>query len=715
MLLKSVISLSLLTSILLAQSQDVDELFNLSLEELMDIEVTTTSKYEEKASDSPANIHVFTREMIRERGYQSVEDILQALPGVDIQKFARPLSYSVTSIRGTSGQNKFLIMLNGVRISSPAGSNVAIGHNFPIYHAKQVEVLMGAASVMYGADAFLGVINIVTQSDEDLIEMQASAGSDGYLNSYANLSQTMDNGYHINASITGYRSQEYKFDEDFPSMYPSNEPANVEDGYDFSPTEDLTFFANISNENFEFGANHYEHKGSLNFIVKPDKSAFDEDSMDQSRITTIYSKLKFDLTNNLHSETMLSYQRLEKDHDTYFKNSFSNYQKAYKYAKTEKYTLTQDFHYELDEHVLSLGLLFEDVDVIPRGPDLGEKYDISKSSNKQDMYYMGTNIPIDFNEYDYNNYGIYLQDNYTINDDLHLIVGSRYDVSTFYDNTFTPRASLIYKPSEKDIFKLMYSESFLAPGSEQIYNEYGTLTYNNTTGLYESKKYHIKNEDLQPERLKTLEFNYEHFFSTNTHLKIAPYYTMIDDVILEKDNPGANDTTTIPGALLKSTRYYDNIGESTIYGIDISLDDVSTYNNFTFKSWINASYTHSELEVDNKDTDTPLYANYKMKAGSTIIYNSKIYVTPKIYWIGATNTAVFKENSDTQRKQVPTYFLTDLNLQYKLTKNLSLTSDIYNLFDKRYVNASAAASENFMYREAAQPGRIITAGLYYKF
>ncbi len=85
-----IISLSLITTLLLANNQN--DLFNLTLEELMNIEVTTTSKYSEKLSDSLANIYLFTKQTIRERNYQSVADILESLPSVDLNKYSRSLA-----------------------------------------------------------------------------------------------------------------------------------------------------------------------------------------------------------------------------------------------------------------------------------------------------------------------------------------------------------------------------------------------------------------------------------------------------------------------------------------------------------------------------------------------------------------------------------------------------------------------------------------------
>jgi hypothetical protein len=115
---------------------------------------------------------------------------------------------------------------------------------------------------------------------------------------------------------------------------------------------------------------------------------------------------------NLKSTTTLQYSRYELDNNTYFKNIFSNFQKGYKYAKTDKYTLLQDFSYNFEKHMLSAGASFDFFDIIPRGPDLKSPYDTSKSSYEQDLVYIGTAVEINFNQYNYKNIGFYMQDNY---------------------------------------------------------------------------------------------------------------------------------------------------------------------------------------------------------------------------------------------------------------------------------------------------------------
>lgn len=714
---KLAISLFLFFSFL--QGNELEKYFNMSLEDLLNVEVSTSSKYSERLLDSPANIHVFTEKTIKERAYKSVDDILQSLPGTSVRNFVRTAPSNDVGIRGIVGSNKFLILLNGIRISTPAGNEINIGRNYPIYHAAKVEVLIGGASVTYGADAFMGVVNIITHKENEINELEVMAGNDDYLNAYANLSHKLENGALLQLSLSGYHSEDYDFAQRFPELYTTPAPSNVIGDYDFSPTKDLNLFATYSGKNIEIGFNHFEHASSLNFNARPTTSAFDTGSEDMDRLSTLYIKAKTDINRDFKSETSLYYSRYEKDANTYFNNSFSGFNKAYKYAKTDRYSLLQDFTYRFDDHIISSGFTFDHFNVIPIGPDLPSKYDTSKSSDDQNMYYIGTStgndIPIDFLEYDYQNYGIYLQDNYRFNDEWRMVLGLRYDENTLYGSSTNPRASIIYRPNQKNNFKLLYSHAFLAPSSDQLYRQFGSFAGFQVGGLEQSFFYHVSNPDLKPETIDSIELNYDHFFNEDNHLKIAPYFAHINDSIEAVFNPNVNDTTSISGANLVNTESYENLSKTDIYGVDISYENRFELDTLSFQNWLNLSYTDGKIKAHNTASQLNGLSEYQLKAGSTISYNEDFLITPKVFWVSPGTTGIFESGSSGDRIDAPSYFLMDLNLQYRLSEALLLRADIYNLFDVDYFHASRTQDSALYFQQAPQPGRLISAGLYYKF
>ena len=153
---------------------------NLSLADLLNTEVVTASRTKESANRAPGTIVVVPRQQIKERGYRNLADILKDLPGVDYSHGQSSTSYNLFTIRGLQGNNKFVILQNGLRISSPTGEQAPIMDNFPLYHVKQVEIVYGPASALYGADAFTGVVNLITDAQNTDIEVSYEAGSDSH-------------------------------------------------------------------------------------------------------------------------------------------------------------------------------------------------------------------------------------------------------------------------------------------------------------------------------------------------------------------------------------------------------------------------------------------------------------------------------------------------------------------------------------------------------
>jgi len=158
--------------------QKIDQLMNLSLEQLMEIPIVTASKHEETIDDTPSTVIVVTKEQIHQRHYVNLLDLIRDLPGVDLQKNNHQTEYSTMTLRGHVSSNKFLILQDGIRITSPTGEAIPVADNFPLYYAKRVEILYGPTAALYGADAFGGVINIISDSTPKEIALTSSIGSE---------------------------------------------------------------------------------------------------------------------------------------------------------------------------------------------------------------------------------------------------------------------------------------------------------------------------------------------------------------------------------------------------------------------------------------------------------------------------------------------------------------------------------------------------------
>src|SRR5262245_42673856 len=163
----------------------VDYYAVLSLPELLSLEVTTPSLTRHLSEDAPATVYVIPASMIRRRGYQNLHDLLEDIPEFEMPHKNSAEHESLFTVRGVTGNEKLIVLLDGVRIGSTTGTPHNLGHNYSLANVKQVEIVLGPSSALYGADAFTGVINLVTFRGDESKGVKVS-GSYGQFNTTDN-------------------------------------------------------------------------------------------------------------------------------------------------------------------------------------------------------------------------------------------------------------------------------------------------------------------------------------------------------------------------------------------------------------------------------------------------------------------------------------------------------------------------------------------------
>ncbi len=146
------------------------ELTDASLEELMQMPVTSVAKKAQPLSDAAAAIHVITAEDIRRSGATRIAEALALAPGVEFAQLAGGIS--AVSIRGFNAQfsTKLLVLVDGRSIYSQLYSNVFWDlQNMMLEDIERIEVIRGPGSTLWGANAVNGVVNIITRSARDTI------------------------------------------------------------------------------------------------------------------------------------------------------------------------------------------------------------------------------------------------------------------------------------------------------------------------------------------------------------------------------------------------------------------------------------------------------------------------------------------------------------------------------------------------------------------
>jgi outer membrane receptor for ferrienterochelin and colicins len=158
--------LALSTSVGAQEPPPADDLRELSLEELMDTEIVSASRTRERISEAPATVIVISRDDILERGYTDVSEVLADLPGMDV---VRPwgATYMKNYWRGYRSAigDPFLIMVDGVVFNHLYFNTADVLVTLPLSAVERIEVVYGPASSVYGANAFMGVVNVITRQD----------------------------------------------------------------------------------------------------------------------------------------------------------------------------------------------------------------------------------------------------------------------------------------------------------------------------------------------------------------------------------------------------------------------------------------------------------------------------------------------------------------------------------------------------------------------
>ncbi|MCW3121541.1 MAG: btuB 3, partial [Flavipsychrobacter sp.] len=203
---------------------DTSRIGSLSLKELLNINVSTVSKALQQLEKAPATVIVITREQIKLRGYQSLLDMIIDLPDIKLDDKIYTDSRNSVTIRGIQGQQNFIILLDGIKISSPTNEALPVMENYPVNLAEQVEIVYGPSSALYGADAVSGIINIISRkvpSNKDMIvDATATAGMYGCTNNTIYLAKKLNNTSNFFISGQYY----YAAQPDYTQLY-SNDPA----------------------------------------------------------------------------------------------------------------------------------------------------------------------------------------------------------------------------------------------------------------------------------------------------------------------------------------------------------------------------------------------------------------------------------------------------------------------------------------------------------
>lgn len=505
-----------------AESVSLEDLKDLSLEDLLNVTVTVASKTSMKATEAPSIITVISRSTIVAMGYRSVAEALRSVPGFYV---ADNLVTNNISVRGTHGgpdswSRTLKIMINGHAATYYSNGGNLLGDEFlPIDAVEAIEIIRGTGSALYGANAFLGVINVVTRHPDSAGIHLMLGGEPGAMNN----NHWGGSGDIAGSIAFGDKAASYVFfalrGEHFDRSglaVPTTSPlsANFADNrseHDISQPRsmfvdgrfDLGRFGSLNAQYLEQTLDAYGEFSSISVLTHDNRIAMRNQVLGLSHhLSYLSDQLHINTTGTYSYGADLPCERLDGGATRY------TYRRA---RSSNTTTVGSEVSYTRWGHTALVGYEYQDL------RDSGDTtYMVFRDNDGADAGNQIRGTPGD---------PIHVMDHSLIAqlilrpmDRLTIIGGTRYAWNNTWNNSLNYRLGAAYHIWEGLSTKLIYGTSYVPPAPSQLQQMPVTLE----GGI-------VGNPDLKSQRASTGEIELSYKFANALDLAVNGFYTKIDN------------------------------------------------------------------------------------------------------------------------------------------------------------------------------------------
>ena len=479
------------------------ELSEMSLKQLMDLEVfNAASLLPTQHKKAPGTVYSFDRSDFQRFGVRRLEELLRFVPGFQLNQYRK--HDNTIWARGAldRANDKLVLLVDGIQSRHLYYNHFALGDNLPLERVERVEVIVGPASSLYGANAFGGIISVTTRAFAAgrRLEVSAEGGSNDRIKATAWYS---DPKMQLFASRL---DQEAPFREDRRSFIGGATLQPLEEDYaDLSlrlrPLEGLTL-----------GLDYQENDLPFLFIPKT------QDSFIQQRPLRLSLGYEQGAPEEGRIEARLYYTR---DRLIEYEIEQKSRQLAYQEDQNgEMAGASLSGSRRFGDHTLTLGGAWQyekagDMDFVRHwyyksgflaAPQYGELLSHPGVEN--------------------NNLALFAQDVWALDRDLTLTLGGRFDDYDAFGEHFNYRAALIYTPSEAQVVKLLYGTAIRTP------------TFREYLKVLEGTDFVPPTPD--PERIESLELGYSYQWE-QANVGVTLFRNHFEDYLHETPTPDDAD------------------------------------------------------------------------------------------------------------------------------------------------------------------------------
>lgn len=549
----------------------VEETSELSLFESIPV-VVTASKRPERISKAASIISVMTEEDIEQMGARTIMDVLGTIPGMEIVQDRSGLSQIAVRGFGSETSSGVKILVDGHSLNDPlSGGATWFYDDLPLKNVKRIEIIRGPASAIYGANAFVSVINIITKSAHDIDGVDVSIGAGNFQTFNPSfLFGKIINELEVTLYADYYTTEgaDLSFKEDALSLYDRYtalddiEPISQAPGEFRDTRENFNFAYTLRYQGFSLRGRFMNKQREPFLPYFTDLAALNTTS--QEDLVHAYTDMEYRrfLTERLElcTKAYAGYYQVDRheqfaqgltvfDAEGQIFGRYPNGLITKVYAEAYRIGLEEQMNLRLlKNNDLSLGIAYEywkihNASFLTNSANLELGYSPNELVNIEDL-----DSAIDLAE-SRTIISIFAQDTWKIRNTLDLTLGLRGDFFSDMGGVLTPKAGMVYQATPSLNLKALFGSAFrLLSFLESVDSESDQDT------TEELRTFEI-GVSYQPLDWLLTEMNY--------------FYTDINELIQVAEG---EDTGAYP---IETTRIYQNIGGIDVHGVEFELQGAS--------------------------------------------------------------------------------------------------------------------------------------------